>query len=134
MARVRGRRPARLLVACVVAALAAAAAAAGVAPVGPSLEVISFEHGRSDAYALHGIQVRPRGGEMVDEVALETLEGPAVVVFADRVRDLPPWGTMEFKVQVNPGKERVVVRLVMHDEGASEAYPVVLREGPERGW
>jgi hypothetical protein len=124
---------ARWAAAAVLAVAAGAAAASRIAPIEPSLDVVVRREMRGESYDLWDVFVTAHGGEVIDEVAVEVVSGPAHLVGgagADRIPNLKSGWMRPFRVQLdNGGAARAELR-VLQKGRVSRTYPVHVGDEP----
>jgi len=89
----------RRRVACfVLAAAACVAAVIRVAPLGPSLDIFTFRTAHNPQFDKYSVVAIARGGEPVDEVSIEPLEGPVRIEGNASMPKLPAGWKVNFEV------------------------------------
>jgi len=119
----------RTKIAFALAGAALVAATIRVGAIGPSLDLVAFRTAHNDQFDVWSVVARVRGGETIDEVSIEPLEGPVRIRGNASMRDLPAGWKVNFEVMLvgaATGKVRVVQK-----SGATKTYDVpVGRAGP----
>lgn len=119
----------RKLAAVVVSAAFGIAAAVRVGAVEPSLDIRVFHAAHNARFDVWNVMVSARGGEPIDEVAIEPVSGPVSFEGGTWMKDLPPQWRVSFEVHLENTAPSGMVRILQKGK-APRSYEVIVGGAP----
>ena len=120
------RVPPKPLAALACGAIVAAVLAVRVAPLEPSLEVLTIENPMPGDAAAHLVEVKVRGGETLTRVAAEPASPGVRVLNPSIFEPVPPEKGVRFTVLVDGSAPRPRKILLRQEGRVSRTYDIVL--------
>jgi hypothetical protein len=118
----------RKLVAAAIAGAACVAALVRVAPLGPSLDIYVSRTAHNPQFDMYSVLAVVRGGESIDEMAIEPTSGPLRIVEAASMRDTPPGWKRNFQVMLIGGESASGAVRIVQKGRVSRTYDIPIGE------